>query len=292
MRASRPSTTAAFVAGCLLVAENDKRFKNLIPQETLRLTKKLSKTDRHLALPLWLLSHRSLAKYALIPANRYLLKGWYLHFVLRKRIIEKAVRDAIASGCKQVLVVGAGYDTLCWRLAEEFPHVQFFESDHPATQKQKRHVMLKGESSQPNLHFVEVDLEQKPFLATMLESAAFKQDTPTISVCEGLFMYLEIKNVRKLLADLRFNQQSRVVFTYLDSDIESRVVQILTKGWGLRLLSMVGEGLKSVLSGNDLEDFINKLGYQSVEVYDGKSFAKELSHPTPLVEGENIAVVH
>src|SRR5210317_2104986 len=42
-------------------------------------------------------------------------------------------RNGIHVGAAQVLVLGAGYDTLGWRLAPEFPGVNFFEIDHPAT---------------------------------------------------------------------------------------------------------------------------------------------------------------
>jgi hypothetical protein len=42
---------------------------------------------------------------------------------LRKRFIDDETRAALAGGSRQVLVVGAGLDTLCWRLAPEHPDV-------------------------------------------------------------------------------------------------------------------------------------------------------------------------
>jgi methyltransferase (TIGR00027 family) len=46
------------------------------------------------------------------------------------------VRDAIAAGIRQVVVLAAGYDSRAWRLAQ--PGVAFFEVDRAATQADKR----------------------------------------------------------------------------------------------------------------------------------------------------------
>src|SRR4029078_7880814 len=56
---------------------------------------------------------------------------------LRTAAIDDAVRDAIASGAKQLVIVGAGYDGRAWRMPE-LTGVKVFEVDHPATQREKR----------------------------------------------------------------------------------------------------------------------------------------------------------
>ncbi len=46
----------------------------------------------------------------------------------------------------QVIILAAGYDTLAWRLAAEYPDVKFIEVDHPATGRAKKdalHTMLR-----------------------------------------------------------------------------------------------------------------------------------------------------
>ena len=54
----------------------------------------------------------------------------------RKLYMEAQIRDFIDSkaddgnGSLQVLIAAAGYDTLAWRLAEEYPMVNFIEIDH------------------------------------------------------------------------------------------------------------------------------------------------------------------
>ena len=63
----------------------------------------------------------------------WMLPGQFVAFAHRKAFCERQVREGIRSGATQVLVLGAGYDTLGWRLAPEFPNINFFEVDHPGT---------------------------------------------------------------------------------------------------------------------------------------------------------------
>src|ERR1051325_4074894 len=56
---------------------------------------------------------------------------------LRTTAIDTAVRDAIAAGATQLVILGAGYDGRAWRMSE-LADVKVFEVDHPATQGDKR----------------------------------------------------------------------------------------------------------------------------------------------------------
>src|SRR5881398_2300279 len=72
--------------------------------------------------------------------ERFSIPGIRTHYVLRKKIIEREVRAAIAERRRQVVIIGAGFDVLSFRLAAEFSLVTFKELDHPATQNAKRSV--------------------------------------------------------------------------------------------------------------------------------------------------------
>ena len=92
---------------------------------------------------------RKLLRQLRNPAVRLLLKlferltlpGMSFHYVLRKTYIEHSVRHAIASGVKQVIVLGAGFDMLAYMLSKEFKDVEFLEIDHPATSKDKQNAL-------------------------------------------------------------------------------------------------------------------------------------------------------
>jgi len=82
----------------------------------------------------WSRSPRMVSVY---EAFDWMMPGQFEAFAYRKAFCEEQVRDGIATDATQILVLGAGYDTLAWRLAAEFADVNFFEIDHPATAKLK-----------------------------------------------------------------------------------------------------------------------------------------------------------
>src|SRR4051794_17738665 len=87
------------------------------------------------------------AEYLLTPRRRlvvHILRRWpfasygqsatFSFLAARTCFFDDAVRDAIRDGARQVVIVGAGFDTRAYRLQQ--PGVQFFEVDHPATQRE------------------------------------------------------------------------------------------------------------------------------------------------------------
>ena len=50
---------------------------------------------------------------------------------------------SIDEGAKQVVILGAGFDTLAWRLSEKFESIRFIEVDHPATSKEKKRPWMR-----------------------------------------------------------------------------------------------------------------------------------------------------
>lgn len=112
----------------------------------------------------------------------------------RVRWFDREVVDAIGSGVRQVVTVGAGYDSRPWRLRHD--GVRFFELDHPATQTDKRR---RAPSLEPV--FVAADLIDDDICAA-LEHGGFDSSVPAIFVVEGVTMYLEESVVRRQLASL------------------------------------------------------------------------------------------
>ena len=55
----------------------------------------------------------------------------------RSRFAEDSAAAAIASGTRQIVILGAGLDTFAYR--NPHPDVRVFEVDHPQTQAWKRH---------------------------------------------------------------------------------------------------------------------------------------------------------
>jgi methyltransferase (TIGR00027 family) len=119
---------------------------------------------------------------------------------LRTTAIDAAVRDAIAGGATQLVILGAGYDGRAWRL-NELAGVKVFEVDHPATQGEKRARVTGLPPATGTVSFVSIDFEREA-LGTVLDRAGHDRSSPTCWIWEGVVMYLTREAMRGTLAGI------------------------------------------------------------------------------------------
>jgi len=146
----------------------------------------------------------------------WMMPGQFEAFGHRKAFCERQVRDAIGASAKQVLVLGAGYDTIGWRLAPEFPDVQFFEVDHPATARLKEKG-IERMGACANLHLLAEDLGERELADVLQSNKAWDNASPTVFVAEGLLMYLPPEAVGALFRQCAAvsGEGSRIAFSYV-----------------------------------------------------------------------------
>ena len=186
----RPSRTAHFVAlgramahlGISHVSDfHDPTARAFLTEKGLR---SLAKTERKARLP-----KRTMAvEMARTMAD---LIG------LRTVAIDRAVRDAIAGGARQLVILGAGYDGRAWRLPE-LAGVNVFEVDHPATQGEKRRRAEELPPPVGKVRFVPIDFERES-LDAVLDRAGHDRATRTCWIWEGVVMYLTREAMRSTL---------------------------------------------------------------------------------------------
>lgn len=157
----------------------------------------------------------------LVPA--FLDLGWpYTRSsaVVRTRMIDDLVREAIRAGAQQLVLLGAGFDSRAYRL-EEAKTISAFEVDHPATQRVKRARLNTG-TGRPseNVCFVEVDFE-KDDLERELLRAGFDRSNSAVVVWEGVVSYLTEAAVNANLAVLArlLAPHSRLILTYVQREV-------------------------------------------------------------------------
>ena len=119
---------------------------------------------------------------------------------LRTAAIDKAVREAIAGGARQLVILGAGYDGRAWRLAE-LVGVKVFEVDHPATQGDKRRHVDELPLPKGIVSFVSIDFERDS-LDAALDRAGHDPLLPTCWIWEGVVMYLTHDAMKATLAGI------------------------------------------------------------------------------------------
>ena len=133
---------------------------------------------------------------------------------LRTMAIDTAVREAIAAGATQVVILGAGYDGRAWRMPE-LAGVRVFEVDHPATQGDKRAHVAELPPAIGNVTFVSIDFERES-LSAVLDRAGHDASSPTCWIWEGVVMYLTRDAMRATLSDIaaRSAPRSTLIVNY------------------------------------------------------------------------------
>lgn len=164
---------------------------------------------------------RAVAAAARLP----ILHGWIVAFIdrrwpgprlsgiVRTRVIDDFVTDSLGHGCKQLVLLGAGYDTRATRLPRA-AGVSVFEVDHPATQARKRSLLG---APPDNIRYVPVDFERDA-LPAALTRAGLDRGQPSCVLWEGVFSYLTPAAIDATLAALLelCAKHSRILLTYVD----------------------------------------------------------------------------
>jgi methyltransferase (TIGR00027 family) len=138
--------------------------------------------------------------------------------VARTRLIDDLVAEALGRGARQVLLLGAGYDSRAYRLPG-IERVAVFEADHPATQAVKRRLVRGAvrPERRRHVHYVPVDLLTEDLGETLLREG-FAALEPTVVVWEGVTNYLTeaaVDATLRRLASLTASG-SKLIFTYVD----------------------------------------------------------------------------
>lgn len=213
MKSDIPSDTSLLVARSVLLASKDAQLSRLLaPDEAEMLRQILAETGRAWWFEIAL--KNGWARQIIFWVERMMVAGVIAHYLVRKRWLEGEVREALAAGTSQVIVLGAGFDTLAARLAIEFPQILFIEIDHPATQVIKR----KLPATAPNFHLIAADFTIQALVPILTSCPRFIKNQPTIILAEGLTMYLTAEKVTSLLqsaADIA-GPGGRVIFTFMD----------------------------------------------------------------------------
>jgi methyltransferase (TIGR00027 family) len=260
MREDRSSSTAALIAAATVFLSRDARVFDLVPRGAVEWCVRCLEALSSLK-SVEMLSHRGL-RWAARFAERATVPGLLLHFMLRKRWIEEAVRAALAEGCEQVVVVGAGFDTLALRLGREFSRASFIEIDHPATQASKRLAAERG-SATGNVHFIAADLSSVR-LQDALSDGAYRPEARSAFVIEGLLMYLSDSEIAGVFSALRGLQRAggRVVFTVMEPAPDGRSAFHNATPLVRWLLSFWSEPFRSALPRDDAARFLERFGYR------------------------------
>lgn len=150
---------------------------------------------------------------------QYWAPGGQEFLTIRPRLVDELAAAQAAQGVGQIVLLGAGFDTLAWRLREALRGVTIFEVDHPATQQAKRQASAR--IGQPdNLRFVAVDFERDDFVEKLCE-AGFDSTRQSFIVWVGVSYYLTGKAVADTLRRIAAISQpgTKLIWDYMLAEV-------------------------------------------------------------------------
>lgn len=268
MHPRRPSRTARKISETLVFLEADPELAPLLPPGTGEANRQLLAAAGFLKPWMVALVRKPVYRRFVGSLERRLAPGQILYVGLRKRLIDDGVRDALGAGARQVLVLGAGLDTLALRLAPEHPDRAFVELDHPNSLGAKQRALEKLGIAPPNLHLVPADLAARGLARVLQGIEPWDGGTPSVAVAEGLLMYLEEAAVTVLLEDLHRSTGpgSSLFLTHMRPDARGRPHLGPTMASLTRLsLRWAREPLKWTIDPGELGPFLAARGWELEE---------------------------
>ncbi len=222
MRKDKPSRTAYKVALNIITLGAKPGMDKIFPPGIVEATAKLLVASGLVSATVvrWCSSQIMVSVY---EAFDWMIPGQFEAFAHRKAFCERQVREGICKGATQVLILGAGYDTLGWRLAPEFTGVEFFEIDHQATAQLKA-KSIEAMGTRDNLHLISVDLSERRLANVLTANKSWDRAAQSVMLAEGLLMYLPDAAVRDLLSQCAAmtGAGSRIAFTYIGTNADGR----------------------------------------------------------------------
>ena len=128
-----------------------------------------------------------------------LMPGSYWYELARVRHMDGLLREEIAAGARQLVILGAGLDSRVHRLAHRLAGVTTFEVDHPAAGAFKRERVRRVFGALPErVRYVDADLNSGGLQGRLL-AAGHRADLRTVVLWSGVSPYLAPSGVGAVL---------------------------------------------------------------------------------------------
>ena len=206
--------------------------------------------------------------------------GLAAYVLTRHRFIDDRLRRALAGDVKQLVLLGAGYDSRAYRFAAPLKGRPVFEVDFPATSRRKARILARRAAALPatDVRRVEIDFEADA-LEDRLRDAGFKKGARTFFVWEGVSMYLTRSAVKATLTTIRHITAPRselaMDFWHL---LDAPDLIATAYRMSANLLSLFGEPVTFGIHPEDVGAFLERLGYRVRDLADTADLERRYVH--------------
>jgi len=201
-------------------------------------------------------------KYAGLLLDTILVPGMMQHFLFRKLLIESELHRFMTEtgGAAQVIILGAGLDTLAVRMAGKYPDAKFFEIDLPGAGEAKLAALKRMNRELPgNCRLIAADLAKTPLDAVLNAEKSFNCRAATLVILEGVLMYLPEPAVSRLFTALSelFSERLEIIFGAMARPDDA-------ENWRVRTVNFLLGGREKTdwyCPSQDMPGFMANLGY-------------------------------
>ncbi len=212
----------------------------------------------------------------------------------RSRFAEDRLAEAVAAGCRHVVVLGAGLDTFAYRNRFAAEGVVVYEVDHPATQAWKRQRLQQTRIAIPDsVRFVPVDFARDK-LDEKLAEAGLDPAVPVFFSWLGVVPYLTEAAIAQTLAIIAARAGgAEVVFDYAEPPDRVGVLQRLAFLTLAGRTAQLGEPFVSYFRPEEIAKRLTALGFSVAASLSGPDLGRLYAGgPSPLDEAEVGHVLH
>jgi methyltransferase (TIGR00027 family) len=193
------------------------------------------------------------------------IPGAFSSGIARTKYIDDLLQKAIQDGVKQVIILGAGFDTRALRL-DFLKSVSVIEIDHPNTSNFKIQTYKNRLGLLPeNVQFLQIDFNKQD-----LDQLALQHNIdfslPTAVIWEGVTNYLSAEAIKGTFGFIsKFAQNSHIIFTYVHRDILENPESFLGGEKLLNDLNQLEEKWTFGFLPNELPNYLNQFNIKLIE---------------------------
>ena len=144
------------------------------------------------------------------------LPGLNEYMIARTAYFDRLFVDALDNEIRQIVLLGAGYDTRAYRFNQSNRGTKIFELDITPTQDRKKKCLKKARIDIPqHVRFVPINFKEES-LKDILEKAGYEDQAKTLFLWEGVSYYLDAESVDVTLDFVSHtsHQESAIAFDY------------------------------------------------------------------------------
>lgn len=191
---------------------------------------------------------------------------WYI--ALREKHGDETIEIAIASGCRQLLLLGSGYDTRFFRLpCIQENSITTFEIDLPKTIENKHNYLVKKLGTiPPGLSLVPLDFNHDRL--SRIADCGFENQIPTLYVWQGVSYYLPQESVSNFLDFIKSQMIPGSVFVFdccspLMTYKNDRIPGIV---YHVDKLKEIGEPYQFGMASNEMVAWLIDKGFRDIQI--------------------------